>query len=562
MTAPLVRLREKAAPEAAPEASEGRPGSRRSVALPQWFGGVVGAVVIVAVWTLFAMTTFKNSGAVPTPLAVLRQFHDDSPRFYLGAVSVSLRSALLGFLWGNALAIAVALLVMLIPSLDRVATQVAVISHCMPLTAIGPIVLVVFGGRAPSIVLAGTGVFFTTLVGSLLGLKSADRGSLDLVTAYGGGRWQRVTKVRAIAALPAMLSALKIAAPTALLGTIIGEYLGGVDSGIGVAITAAQQGYVVPRTWGLALACGFVAGLGYLVIGLIGRLVTPWAKAVTGVGGGLGSGRGRRSSTRLIAFGQDIWALIWPMLVAVALVLLGWIVLLKAFSVPKSIGKMPSDVWTYLFTSAQAPANRSLIADTLGTTLHDATLGYVGGLAAAIVIALLFVLSASIEQAFMPIATLLRSVPLVAITPIITLIFQRGSVGVAVMGAIVVFFPALVTIVFGLRSVPDQTSALVVAYGGSRLTVLRKVAVPNALPAFFAAARIAVPGSLIGALVAEWLSTGKGIGGVILNAIGAFAYNQVWTSIAVLTGVSLLIYTAVGVVESVVLNSAGFTGSP
>jgi len=150
----------------------------------------------------------------------------------------------------------------------------------------------------------------------------------------------------------------------------------------------------------------------------------------------------------------------------------------------------------------------------------------------------------------------------VAITPIITLIFQRGSVGVAVMGAIVVFFPALVTIVFGLRSVPDQTSALVVAYGGNRITVLRKVAIPNALPAFFAAARIAVPGSLIGALVAEWLSTGKGIGGVILNAIGAFAYNQVWTSIAVLTGVSLLLYTAVGVLESMVLNSAGFTGEP
>ena len=82
------------------------------------------------------------------------------------------------------------------------------------------------------------------------------------------------------------------------------------------------------------------------------------------------------------------------------------------------------------------------------------------------------------------------------------------------------------------------------------------------IEAFFAAARIAVPGSLIGALVAEWLSTGKGIGGVILNAIGAFAYNQVWTSIAVLTGVSLLIYTAVGVLESLVLSSAGFTGVP
>ena len=68
----------------------------------------------------------------------------------------------------------------------------------------------------------------------------------------------------------------KIAAPTAMLGAIIGEYLGGVDNGVGVAITASQQGYEVARTWGLAIACGAVAGLGFAVIAVIGRLIVPW----------------------------------------------------------------------------------------------------------------------------------------------------------------------------------------------------------------------------------------------------------------------------------------------
>jgi ABC-type nitrate/sulfonate/bicarbonate transport system permease component len=363
--------------------------------------------------------------------------------------------------------------------------------------------------------------------------------------------------VQIIAALPATISALKIAAPTAMLGAIIGEYLGGVDSGLGIAIPAAQPGYVVPRTWGLALVCGLVAGLGYVVIGLIGRVATPWAKNSAANPGGRAA-RGGAAASRLLAFGRDVWALAWPMVLAIAIVVVGWIVFLKAFSVPAVEGKTPDDVWRYLFTAPKAAANRSLISGLMGTTLHDASLGYVAGMVAAIIVGLLFVVSTPIEQAFMPIAMLLRSVPLVAMTPIILLIFKSGTAGIAVIGGIVVFFPALVNIVFGLRSASSQTSDLVMAYGGNQLTVVRKVALPTALPAIFAAARISVPGALIGALVAEWLATGQGIGGAILNAIGAFDYNEVWTSIAVLTGTSLLIYTAVGVIESIVLTSFGF----
>jgi ABC-type nitrate/sulfonate/bicarbonate transport system permease component len=168
--------------------------------------------------------------------------------------------------------------VLLLPFTEGVATQLAVISHCMPLTAIGPIILVVFGGRAPTIFLAALSVFFTTLVGALLGLRAADKASLDVVTAYGGNRWHRLVKVQLIAAPPAVLGALKIAVPGALSGAIIGEYLGGVDSGLGVVLTVAQQQYVVPRTWALALLCGLLAGAGYALLALVGRTVTPWAR--------------------------------------------------------------------------------------------------------------------------------------------------------------------------------------------------------------------------------------------------------------------------------------------
>jgi ABC-type nitrate/sulfonate/bicarbonate transport system permease component len=242
---------------------------------PTWLGGLVGTVLLVAFWWLLALTVLSTS--VPTPWAVVRQMVDDGWDFYATNAGITLRGAALGFLWGNAAALLVAALALLIPPLEGVATQLAVISYCMPLTAIGPIILVIFGGRTPTVFLAALSVFFTTLIGALLGLKAADRTSLDLIRAYGGGRRQQLTKVRVVAALPHVLNALKIAAPAAMLGAIIGEYLGGIDNGLGVVLTVAQQQYLVARTWALALVTGALAGLGYAIFAVIARFVTPWS---------------------------------------------------------------------------------------------------------------------------------------------------------------------------------------------------------------------------------------------------------------------------------------------
>ncbi|HST80128.1 MAG TPA: ABC transporter permease subunit [Kineosporiaceae bacterium] len=253
---------------------------------PKWLGGVIGTVAVIVIWWVLALTLFHDGGAVPTPWAVLKQFQEDGWDFYVTNAGITLRGAGQGFLWGNALALLIAVLVLLVPPLEAVATQLAVISYCMPLTAIGPIILVVFGGRAPTIFLAALSVFFTTLVGALLGLKAADRASLQLIEAYGGSRWHRLIKVQIISALPNILSALKIAAPAAMLGAIIGEYLGGIDNGLGVVLTVAQQQFLVPRTWALALVIGGLAGLGYAIFALIARVVTPWS-AGTSSGGTL-----------------------------------------------------------------------------------------------------------------------------------------------------------------------------------------------------------------------------------------------------------------------------------
>jgi ABC-type nitrate/sulfonate/bicarbonate transport system permease component len=115
--------------------------------------------------------------------------------------------------------------------------------------------------------------------------------------------------------------------------------------------------------------------------------------------------------------------------VTMAAVVVLWIIFLQIFDLDPLVAKSPADVWRYLFDGTQSGAHRSLVASGLGRTLLDAGLVFAAGLAGAVAVSLVFVLSRSVEQAVLPIAVVVRSVPLVAMTPLITLVFGRGLLG-------------------------------------------------------------------------------------------------------------------------------------
>jgi ABC-type nitrate/sulfonate/bicarbonate transport system permease component len=257
--------------------------------LPAWATGVLGSVLIVAVWWVSALTVFSGVGAgqrqaIPTPPEVIGQWATDGATFYVRNFGVTLLEGVQGFLWGNGLALLLAAVVLVVPRTEGLITQIATITYCIPIVAIGPLVLIIAGApdsgdpSGTAVFLAALSCFFTTVVGTLLGLKAADRAALDVVTVYGGSTLTQLRKVRLIAALPSILTALQIAVPAAFLGAILGEYFGKVDLGIGPAMINAQQSLNAARVWGIALASGAVAIVGFAFFGLLGRLVTPWSR--------------------------------------------------------------------------------------------------------------------------------------------------------------------------------------------------------------------------------------------------------------------------------------------
>lgn len=243
--------------------------------------------------------------------------------------------------------------------------------------------------------------------------------------------------------------------------------------------------------------------------------------------------------------------------IAVALLLALWEIFVVTLGENLAFStRGPLDAWRYLFgatTDVKILAQRDAIVNLLGVTLGHAAIGLAAGTVTAIITALIFNLSPAIEQAFMPVALALRSVPLVAMAPLIALTFGRGLMTVAVVGMIVTFFPTLVNMTLGLRSVPQQSVDLLKAYGAGRTYTLIKVQFPFALPSLFAALRAAAPLAITGALLAEFFLTGSGLGPAINAARNTFEYDAMWAEAAVITVFSVLSYAVTVGIEGAVL---------
>ena len=269
------------------------------------------------------------------------------------------------------------------------------------------------------------------------------------------------------------------------------------------------------------------------------------------------SGRSTAVTAALIRLVRNTGWLIVSLLVTIAL----WEAFLHVYKVPKIIGRSPFDVYHYIFTTKgsqvhklrSAAGNRKVLFHNLKTTVRDAAIGYAAGLVLAMAVACAFVLWRAIEQTFMPIALFLRAVPLFAMIPLITLVCGRDVMAVAVIGGIVCFFPALVNIMLGLRSATKSSLDLMAVYGASKITTLRRVLIPSAVPNIFAALKINVPASVIGALLAEWLATGRGSGNEMLEVINTFDYGELWSAVVLVTAVSIVAYSIVSAIEAGVL---------
>jgi ABC-type nitrate/sulfonate/bicarbonate transport system permease component len=239
--------------------------------------GLVTIVAILAGWQLISWTLLANAHLLPGPIEIVKGIVHDGP-LYPRNIAATMSVAVRGFIFGNLVAIGLAFVCILLPRVEGPIMQIAVVAYAVPVLSIAPILVVLFEGDRARVILSALAVFFTTLVGTHAGLKQADRTSLDVVKVYGGGPYAQLVKVRIWSCLPYLFAALRIAAPTAILGAIIAEFLG-ADRGLGIALVVSEQNLNSVRTLGIGTVAATIAGITYWAVGVIGNRLAPWAPA-------------------------------------------------------------------------------------------------------------------------------------------------------------------------------------------------------------------------------------------------------------------------------------------
>ncbi|MEE4543886.1 ABC transporter permease [Streptomyces sp. V4-01] len=184
-------------------------------------------------------------------------------------------------------------------------------------------------------------------------------------------------------------------------------------------------------------------------------------------------------------------------------------------------------------------------------TLGEATAGLAMGFVAAFLLAVLTSELPLVHRAVMPIAVVLNVTPLVAIAPALVVAFGFGPLPKLIITGLICFFPILINTAAGLRSVPLPVLQVYRTMDAGRVELLWHLRIPHALPFLFAALRIVLPLSIIGAVVAEMSAAGstRGLGTAISVASSMNQLPVVYASIAVLAFMGVLLLLAVSLVE-------------
>lgn len=200
---------------------------------------------------------------------------------------------------------------------------------------------------------------------------------------------------------------------------------------------------------------------------------------------------------------------------------------------------------------------RTLVSDTplfLGnayTTLNTALTGVLVGAGGAFVLALLMSELDVVRRAFMPIAVVLNVTPVVAITPALVVAFGFGMTPKVVVTALITFFPVLINVTTGLRSVPGPVLDVFRTLHASRLELLLRVRLPYSLPYSLAALRVVLPLSVVGAVVAEFVAAGSsgGLGTMIRNSAATARLDLVYAAVICLAAMGITMLALVAVLE-------------
>ena len=225
-----------------------------------------------------------------------------------------------------------------------------------------------------------------------------------------------------------------------------------------------------------------------------------------------------------------------------------WEIAVRLNGIPVYILPAPSRALQALFS---APA---YYTEALLVTLGEAFVGLLFGLFLGIGVAVLVNLQPALERGIMMLAILLKSTPLVAIAPLLTIWLGFGVLPKIIITALLTFFPVLVNALVGLQSAERDMLDLMNVHRATKWQILRYLNLYLALPYIFAALRMAAPLALVGAVIAEWTGASSGLGRVMWLAYANLNLPPLFAAIFILSLSGMAAYGTMAWLETRVIR--------
>ncbi|HEX7128419.1 MAG TPA: ABC transporter permease [Thermodesulfobacteriota bacterium] len=234
-----------------------------------------GVVALVLLWQFGAPAAGIPDYVLPLPSVIAARFWETLP-VQAQHIGVTAARTTLGLLMALVGGVLLALAVIYVRPLKAILVPILAAFNSIPKIAIAPLFVIWFGlGAEPKVLLAFLLALFPIFVNSVTGLGEIEPDMLDLARLSGGNEWRIFTKVRLRNAVPYLTDALKVAFPLALVGTIVGEFIGG-NVGVGYLILSGQFNLDTPLVFACLLSITLFTTLAVGAVALLERVFLRW----------------------------------------------------------------------------------------------------------------------------------------------------------------------------------------------------------------------------------------------------------------------------------------------
>lgn len=234
-------------------------------------------IALLAVWQAYVGISKISPFILPSPVSVWSQW-----LALLGSsaawtnLGMTLYATLAGFAWGAVLGIAMGVAIARIRWLELTLTPFIVATQVVPKVALVPLFVVWFGfGITSKVIIAAVLAFFPILTNTVLGVKSIETGHRDVMLSLNATRYQVFRRLELPSSMPYILTGLEVGIVLAIIGSVVGEYLGG-SSGLGAMLIASMNAYETDRMFAVLVQLSLLGFVLYFAVGALRGLIIPW----------------------------------------------------------------------------------------------------------------------------------------------------------------------------------------------------------------------------------------------------------------------------------------------